>query len=240
MGIGELLPLDDGFPTTYTINKKKYSEFTLLVPAHFTDYMKKSLEVLECFNYEYVTPLQIIKVPKLIFPELTSNIEYQNPPLIVELRELFYKKYQLNQVKPDRLIYVSRNRQIKRKILNEDELILLLDKYGFDTIFFEELDFDGQVNLMAHTKVLLALHGANLTNIFLMQASTTVIELMNKEFNNLTYFNLSSVLNLSYYCVPCETLENGIEMNTYLEKNNASILVDLINIEKVLKQIFKV
>jgi len=38
-------------------------------------------------------PLQIVKVPHLIFPELTANVEYQHPILIKELRELFIKNY---------------------------------------------------------------------------------------------------------------------------------------------------
>ena len=227
----------DSLPRILLLNKN-YPDVTLILPAAFPDYMKKSLEVLGSNKYVFIKPLQVVKVPYLIFPELTSNVEYQHPILIKELRELFFNKYQINQVKPHRFIYISRNRQSKRKILNEDDLIILLEKYGFDTLFFEELDFDGQVKLMSHTKVLLSLHGANLTNMFFMPKFSTVIELMNKDFNNRTYFNLSSVLNLSYYCVPCEALEDETVKDDYLRKNNASIFVDIINVEKVLIQIF--
>jgi len=68
---------------------------------------------------------------------------------------------------------------------------LLLEKYGFYILFFEDVDFDSQIKLNAETKKLLSLHGANMINVLFMPEYTTVIELMNKKLNNLIYFNLS-------------------------------------------------
>jgi capsular polysaccharide biosynthesis protein len=79
---------------------------------------------------------------------------------------------------PWRRVYVSRNKS-RRKILNEHEILPVLQEYGFERRFCEDMTFGDQVRLFAETEVMLGSHGAGMNNDVLCQPGAKVIELYN-------------------------------------------------------------
>ncbi len=76
-----------------------------------------------------------------------------------------------------RKIYVSRGDAGGRRVLNEDELMALLGRYGYEKVVPGELDFDAQAALFAEASHIIGLHGAGLTNIILAPRHCQVIEI---------------------------------------------------------------
>jgi hypothetical protein len=64
--------------------------------------------------------------------------------------------------KPER-IYVSRQKARRgRKILNFDEALDILERYGFESYVLEDYSFEEQVNLCSEAEVIMGPHGAGL------------------------------------------------------------------------------
>lgn len=68
-------------------------------------------------------------------------------------------------IEPTRNVYLYRAPKFGRVARNMDELIPVLNKYGFETIDTGEMSIADQMNLFAQTKNLIAIHGAGITNI---------------------------------------------------------------------------
>lgn len=184
-------------------------------------FIEQSLNYLEikfCY-YDVACP---VKVKHLLLPSHTAPTGNYNPVLINKLREKFMdSKY----IEPTKYIYISRGLAIKRKIINEEEVIALLKEHHIEIHYFENYSFIEQVRLMNQTKCLIGLHGAGLTNMLFMQEGTSVLELRNEgdSLNN-CYFSLASDLNLKYYY----QLNKGDSKDTH----EVNITVDLSLLKK--------
>ena len=65
----------------------------------------------------------------------------------------------------NRRIFLKRHRKRLRYIENENEIELILRKYGFETIDADELSLEEQASLFSNTRYLVGIHGGGLTNI---------------------------------------------------------------------------
>lgn len=108
-------------------------------------------------------------------------------------------------LKAGRLIYVSRNRSARRRILNEEELLAVLGGYGFGTVYLEEMSLEEQRRLFAYARIVVAPHGAGLVNLVWSQEGTTVLELYPEFYHDPSFRILSSALNLDYHYVICKS-----------------------------------
>jgi capsular polysaccharide biosynthesis protein len=101
-----------------------------------------------------------------------------------------WKKKLLNQIKVLALnnspqsnikkIYLRRGNQRKRRLIREEDLVIELTRKGFHSINLEDLTFVQQVRLLENAEVVIALHGAALTNIIFCKENTLIIELRSK------------------------------------------------------------
>jgi hypothetical protein len=96
------------------------------------------------------------------------------------------------------LLYISRGDASRRKISNEQDLISLLEPYGFVTVKLEGLSFLDQVRLFGHARVVVAGHGAGLANLVFCRKATKVVELFSPTGVNACYFDLSQQIGLDY------------------------------------------
>jgi capsular polysaccharide biosynthesis protein len=99
---------------------------------------------------------------------------------------------------PER-IYISRSKANQRQLLNEDEVLKLLGKFGFENVVLETLSIASQVQLFASAKVIIAPHGAGLSNLVYCQPQTKIIEIFAPKYVNIMYWCISDRLNLDYY-----------------------------------------
>jgi len=90
-------------------------------------------------------------------------------------------------------------RKEKRRVINEDELVAVLTKFGFKSVAPESLSVAEQVSLFAAAEVVIGAHGAALTNTVFCSPGTKVIEIFAPDYVNPCYRKLSSQVGLEYW-----------------------------------------
>lgn len=127
-------------------------------------------------------------------------------------------------------VFISREKSRGRRITNEAALWAMLAPRGFEKVFMEDLDFPEQVRLMQQTRVLLAPHGAGLTNMLFSPEAGHIVELADAGFPNPNFYNLASGLGLHYWLLH----QQAGQADHPLDRD---LTVDVAGVEEVLEQI---
>jgi hypothetical protein len=245
--------------------KNKFPDSLIIVPEPAPEFIVATIKMLGFTNLYFLPRLKrdIIKVSRLILPEIVyyeenekdvltkdqkqksnynqnaktaiGSIPHQQGELIVSVRKQLLSFFPKKAINPSKKIFVSRSRQQTRRLTNENEILPILEKYGFETKFFEEMTFEEQVNLMVDTAIFISVHGANMVNILFMQTGAKVIEMMNLDYINEAYYLLSSSVNLPYYSLPCRMSDLNIKISDDTVKlNDADLVVNAIELEEII------
>lgn len=156
-----------------------------------------------------------IKADKLVVPSLPSIVgnptnwvcEFLRKKFLqekVEYRCSWEKAESKMPVKSTRSysqtrLYISRSQAKVRRVLNEDKVLKIAVKFGFESIVLENLSVASQVQLFASAKVIIAPHGAGLSNLVYCEPQTKIIEIFSPNYVNIMYWCISNILNLDYY-----------------------------------------
>lgn len=98
---------------------------------------------------------------------------------------------------PDR-IFISRKDTAFKRLENEDQLVPVLEKYGYKIVILETLTLKQQVGLFSQVKSVIGAHGAGLTNI-LFSESSELLELEDEQnAPMLWYWIWSAMLGRKY------------------------------------------
>lgn len=206
----------------------------LLLPEPTPDYVQQTAAI---FGFHRVLPMPpgtVAGVPQLVMPDYPAQSGFQDAELSLAARDTVLRAFGI-KLAGGRRVYVSRSRQPRRRLVNEADIEPLLQQYGFETFYFEDMSFEEQVRLMAQTSVLIGLHGANLTNMMFMQPQAAVVEITmgtHPLYFNPCYYYLANSMQLAYYNVPCRDNSSDAELvnnpELYLEYAAlASVLADL-------------
>lgn len=173
----------------------------LILPQERNPVIDASLRRLgldpECFpTYDPTRPLEVEELTVL-------GTDRFRPELLRPVRSAFAAP----DAKPARRrIFISRARSQGRRLVDEEEVWPLLRDAGFERTFMEELTFGQQVALMQETSVLLAPHGAGLTNMIFCPRGAHVVEFADLGFPNPNFYALSCAMGHHYWLVPAEAL----------------------------------
>ncbi len=206
--------MTDALPRLFTI-RNEVQNATLLLPYAYRheDYIEPSLKPFSVKEVKYIRGSLLCKTLKV--PTHTALAGNYNDRIIKAIRSL-YTHYYLNKQNEQVLekVYISRAKTDKRKIANENNVIKVLESYGFKTVYFEEHSFEQQVKMALNAKYLISNHGAGLTNMLFMKPGSCVFELRKKgDSNNNCYFSLASALDLKYYYQVCEAINPDDDVN---------------------------
>lgn len=168
-----------------------------------------------------------------------ASIYQQNPVAFNELREILTKDIKKSEVNFGNKIYISRAGCNLRYVENEAEVMALLEKYGFKKIIADDFSYDEQIAIFSKVKYLVGPHGAGLTNLLFMNKNSFVLEMTTKPDNHkpvTDYYKMASILDINYLYQECECGTNGHHIKDF---HHASLLVDLVKLEKNLKLMFE-
>lgn len=132
--------------------------------------------------------------------------------------------------KKHRRVYISRADAKYRKITNELEIIQFLEKYEFSVVKLESMSFLDQVRLFRDVEIVVAPHGAGLSNLVFCTKQAKVIEIFSPNYINGCFCNLSQQVELDYYCLIGEGGERPKSYELYRVTDN--IKVDLNKLRK--------
>lgn len=182
--------------TRILICEEVSSGHVIVLPAKFKKfpYISESLDLLDQ-EYIFAKSKHIIFRNLIVAPHtaITGNFDV---PLINKLRDKFINSSHQSK----RYVYISRQNAKKRKILNEEDVVRVLSRFGFEIHRFEEYSLAQQIAIMGDTKVLLSIHGAGLTNMLFMPKNSIIFELRNRNERKLNcFFSMASALDHQYY-----------------------------------------
>ncbi|VXD18799.1 putative TPR repeat protein [Planktothrix serta PCC 8927] len=193
-------------------------------------YQKQTLELLGIPEHKIIQSIDkpYIQAKKLIVP--APNLFQNNtvtPEWICKFLKQQFLPEQAKTVKANRRIYISRENAGSRSVVNQDELMQRLELFNFESVVLESLTLSEQALLMASASVVLAPHGAGLSNIVFCQPGTKIIELFTPTYVPPCYRIISNVCNLEHYYLIGELLADKTEQNlTHLGFLNMRINID--------------
>jgi capsular polysaccharide biosynthesis protein len=139
-----------------------------------------------------------------------------------------------------RKIYLARATDARngRGIPNEPELIAHLEQRGFVAIFPERYSVTEQAAIFAQADVVIAAHGAGLTNIVFCRPGTTIIELYG-DYMASCYWAISAICGLHYlnhYCrTGTEPDDSGYRSHEFIQElRQMGFAVDLNELDRLL------
>jgi len=92
------------------------------------------------------------------------------------------------------------------QIVNEDLVQDVLIASGFEVHYFEDYTFQQQVEIMSGAKLVVALHGAGITNILFMGGKGRILELRNDNDSHNNYRGYNSHYIMYFHFVHEEVL----------------------------------
>ncbi|MBD1397637.1 glycosyltransferase family 61 protein [Pontibacter sp. JH31] len=142
------------------------------------------------------------QVEEFVLPSFVANAQsgYLPPDIGAWLRDKLWRGYGVQRGKHKKRIFISRANARTRRVLNEQALLPLLDRYGFEVVRAEELTYQQQVQLFYDAEAVIAPHGAGLTNL-LFSEQCQVLELHPANLIKTHYFLLCKGLCFRYSAV---------------------------------------
>ncbi|MDX2305226.1 MAG: glycosyltransferase family 61 protein [Microscillaceae bacterium] len=166
----------------------------------------------------------------LIVPSIP---DYVSPWVCDFLRSNFLK----NPIpaKPEKRLYISRSRAAHRRVVNEEEVVEVLKKYFFQCVYLEEYSVEAQAKLMSQAELIVAPHGAGLTNLVFCAPGATLIELIYPLSVKKLFWSISSLMQLNYYYLFAQGNPPPEGEESYL--NSDDMLIDVEKLERLLNKI---
>lgn len=178
-----------------------------------------------------------IEADEIIFPSLPNKWCCTHPLWVCDFLRLSFGEPSPPDI--SQRIYISRktttNATSSRKIVNEEEAFSYLESKGFTRVVLEEISILEQARLFSSAEIVVAAHGAGLSNLVYCQpkkagVKVRVIEIFRPEHLDPTYFFLSHQLGFEHHCLlaPSDRL-------TLADKENGNLYFSTEDIQKILE-----
>jgi len=164
-------------------------------------FQQEMLEILGIERVIETEPLCHLQAETLIVPSL-PGVTGGIPKWVCDyLRRTFLDRLGLDSdgVAPEKMIYISRAGAKSRRITNESEVEKLLTGYGFEIFKLEEMSVAEQVTLFHQALIVVAPHGAGLSNLVFCQPGTKVLEMCAPQYVNPCFWTISDNVNLDHF-----------------------------------------
>ncbi|RDC62015.1 glycosyltransferase family 61 protein [Adhaeribacter pallidiroseus] len=217
----------DCLPRVYILLQQVKEPVKLIVNQNLPAFQLETLQFV-ITDYPHITVVYQPKTAKweiehFIFPGFVTNHSSGFLPARIAhfLREKIWQGYQVQPQNAKTRLYISRSKARKRRILNENMLTEELVKLGFIIVHAEDLTYAQQVQLFYNAAIIVAPHGAGLTNI-LFSKHCRVLELHPADIMKPHYFLAAKALSFDYF----------YEMGSKADAN----LDFTVNVEEILKK----
>ena len=110
-------------------------------------------------------------------------------------------------------IYIDRRGALARRLVNESELVEQLERMGIVAVALEQLTLGEQIELFRSAELIVAPHGAGLTNCIFASPGCRVVELLMDSYVNWCFRNLAGLCGLEYDCIIGRTLHEWTQLS---------------------------
>ena len=171
---------------------------------------------------------QVIHPDTLISASLRYPSDIQEPWILAWLRQTFLPLAAPHPQQPKCLL-VSRNRAKSRRLVQENEILDLLAPFNPFVAHLEDFTVAQQLGLFAGADLIVAPHGAGLTNVLAAKKSAHVIELFGPRTQFRCYEYMSRAYVRRYTRIMGEDVTNPSDHQT-------DIRIDLAELKKALHE----
>lgn len=172
----------------------------------------KQLEFFKLFGLpewvlpRLVAPHETFRAEKLIYPSSLHGLFNYHPTLLNRCFDRLLANVPSSFAEMPKRLFIDRRRSSLRKLVNEQQVMEALP--DFTPLELEALTINEQLQLFAQADIIVAPHGAGLTNIGFARPGTVVVELMMDTYCNWCYRRLAALRNLNYLCVLGRSLDS--------------------------------
>jgi hypothetical protein len=204
----------DDLPRLLTALPHLPHDTMFLVPQSSKDYHFDSLIALGINRSRIIQQNSAlgIKCENLWFATPLGHSEWAatSPEVATHLGNLLRNHHKLDEL-GERKIYISRQQARQRRMLNEEEILPILYKHGFQVVFAECLTFSQQVKLFGEANCILGIHGAGLTNMLFAKSGAQVLEIQpdHQDSSRTHYWMMASTLGHNYKCMLGQSILNS-------------------------------
>ena len=210
----------------------------LIVEANLRSWQRDSLKLLGYDENDWIAWQNFRRtVDKLIVPSFRRSYEEIHSEVSIAACQWLRQKIlgNIHRIKSDFLsfspnVFISRRKALGRRIANENEVVEALKPLGFVTHILEEMSYVEQVKLFAQAKVIVAPHGAGLTNL-LFAENPIILELFGSYVGN-EFANLARGLGFKYGCLGCQPPRGEIRQKDGDMVVDVAKLLDLLAMMK--------
>jgi capsular polysaccharide biosynthesis protein len=143
---------------------------------------------------------EALRVERLIFP-LSAHGQSSYHPCVGALYDRICGNVAEGHAPMPRRIYLDRRGGTQRRLLSEDEIVHRLAGFGFVPVRAETLSIEDQIRLFRGAEMIVAPHGAGLTNIGFCRPGCRILELHMDAYVNWCFRHLAALRELRYDCV---------------------------------------
>lgn len=175
-----------------------------------------------------------IEAEEIIFPSLAIQTCCTQPSWICDFLQKTFCSEEDLEAEGEKKLFISRKvvtSSSKRMIINEEEVLAFLTPLGFEKVLLEDLTVGEQASIFSKAKVIIAAHGAGLTNLVFCKPKTRIIEIFNPNHLDETYFFMSKLLGLDHRC-----LQPSTDRLSEQQKNNCDIYLPVNELSKSLHE----
>jgi hypothetical protein len=194
---------------------RTYPNAILLVPQEWEkiDFVKNTLALFPDLKMKTLPSDSHAFIDHFVLAQNRPWTSVFYPKQIQEVRDVFIKESLKVTIKPIKRLYVSRKKALRRKIINELELVDFVKSKGFEEICFEDYSIIEQVFLMQNAECLISMHGAGLTNVLFMNPESSVLEItpiVERDYQfRFPFWRIASILKLNYFVQFSKTIDSG-------------------------------
>ena len=134
-------------------------------------------------------------------------------------------------------IYVARTDAPSRRMRNEGAVIEEVRKRGYEVVVPGTLTFTEQIRLFRGADLVVAPHGAGLTNIVFCEPGTLVYELLPSHYTNACFCNLAHICKLGYWSDAFESQGDGLPNLREWESDTALVTERLDEIDTIFTEL---
>ena len=188
------------------------ADVTLLLPAKYKEYSYIA-HLLGLFDVKviYFESSDSLSIKELLIPHYLLPSGCFDKNLMCGMSKFIQEKVgDSKNHKVIKRLYISRQHAKQRKVSNEDEVIELVKKYGFEVLVTEKIPYKEVLAIYKNVNMLVTLHGAGLTNMLFMPPGCRILELRRQgDAHNNYFYSLSDILGHYYYYQECKSKYNN-------------------------------
>lgn len=142
----------------------------------------------------FLMPWQSLQATRVAIPSLLSTTTLCHPAVPQMLKQAFPPR----NISPRKRIYLSREDATSRRLTNEVELMIILENFGFEKIIASNMTFQDQIDIFFSADVIVAAHGAGMTNMIFCKQSAKIFEISCGNYRVSSMRFLAAICNLSH------------------------------------------